>query len=1001
MAKEKASRVGLPGVLLAGGLLAQSCLTAADEGFSSQTEDGGALDDRGGARPLGAEAWGDASGIDSELSEGTTAAEPRQAAEPGEPAHEPIPAELEPSPSVCPAGAGATVLAGNHLIGEVHGFTPEAGWTVTLGEVHDGFLRERVLSDSASYEFTHIPEGCYYLAVKAPGAVPPATRLLEVAGGSAGGGEASVGVFRNLTMAERLDLEVAEPGAEPGHFEFHWRADDSRAGYQADWMPRPPRTLTGLGEPVSPVELSAADTLAFEYNVNLVTPAPGALQSHAPGAWTDELAHRLLLTMRSIPQPRREFGPQTLTASLWQVTDEPLPQDIQIEFDQALGHRVLISSRAFVHSAPREARLDGDRGSFFSQRLYRALLRFATQGGRDPLAVERVLSEKHGLTTHVPGAEGSASCSDYAALTHTGEDCSRFQEFAPEELLEVMSMLALMPRGLQSTPELQALVRRADGARHPLYPQAAAVAWCGRERGYVELMESAFTSDPAHVHRLMLHEYSHCLFSGLDEGLREDWASAGGWRKDEEGRYTLTSSTTEFVSAYAHDVDYSEDFAESLAYYVLNPTALLSRAPQKFEFLRDRIMSGVRYLTQLDESASFEVLNLWPDYAYPGKVSGVDIVVSGEPERDKGVEITISLEQGGGAGAASAGYVRAFSEDGTFVDTWLLPLEGDPSRLRGELTINKRAASGCWFASSLTTWDAAGNQRFEGREDFGWRLCVENPLADSEPPRYVDGSLTLSVQDETVVDAQGEARPLQMVVVEYEVVDDAQMNPSCVYASLDHVGAGVRSKEAWGSYDEATGLARIELLLTEHSASGTWRVPYISFCDAAGHGSQQYFGGPGEPAAAQIEVLTRDPDLEPPELARADGADEAGSFEALRVSALPTHPEAPNGETLVTLDYYARDDKSGLGVVSYRFLDPLGTSHFGYHEHGNTHSVFFEGDPTAWQHYQLTVLLPAGSAPGTWGVEQLVLCDKAGNCAEDSFTETLIFTPDEDSGSSL
>ena len=35
------------------------------------------------------------------------------------------------------------------------------------------------------------------------------------------------------------------------------------------------------------------------------------------------------------------------------------------------------------------------------------------------------------------------------------------------------------------------------------------------------------------------------------------------------------------------------------------------------------------------------------------------------------------------------------------------------------------------------------------------------------------------------------------------------------------------------------------------------------------------------------------------------------------------------------------DDKSGLGIVSYRLLDPQGTSHFEYHYHANFHSTIF------------------------------------------------------------
>ena len=59
-------------------------------------------------------------------------------------------------------------------------------------------------------------------------------------------------------------------------------------------------------------------------------------------------------------------------------------------------------------------------------------------------------------------------------------------------------------------------------------------------------------------------------------------------------------------------------------------------------------------------------------------------------------------------------------------------------------------------------------------------------------------------------------------------------------------------------------------------------------------------------------MATADPDLEAPEL----------DLDSISIVAEPTRPEAPNGETLVTIVYYARDDKSGVGVVRYSLRDP-------------------------------------------------------------------------------
>ena len=58
--------------------------------------------------------------------------------------------------------------------------------------------------------------------------------------------------------------------------------------------------------------------------------------------------------------------------------------------------------------------------------------------------------------------------------------------------------------------------------------------------------------------------------------------------------------------------------------------------------------------------------------------------------------------------------------------------------------------------------------------------------------------------------------------------------------------------------------------------------------------------------------------------------------------------------------YLARDDKSGVGSVSYRLLDPLGGSHFDHHYHDNFYTDFFKGDPTVWATYTISIILPKG-----------------------------------------
>ena len=118
----------------------------------------------------------------------------------------------------------------------------------------------------------------------------------------------------------------------------------------------------------------------------------------------------------------------------------------------------------------------------------------------------------------------------------------------------------------------------------------------------------------------------------------------------------------------------------------------------------------------------------------------------------------------------------------------------------------------------------------------------------------------------------------------------------------------------------------------------------------------------------QIELETNNPDLEPPELDIND----------IQISAEPTYPDAPNGETLVTTTFRVRDNISGYKIASVELRDPQGIKHQGYHYHAGRSRLFPEGDPTHWTTYTRTVLLPPGSAPGTWGLAEMTIRDRAG-----------------------
>ena len=204
----------------------------------------------------------------------------------------------------------------------------------------------------------------------------------------------------------------------------------------------------------------------------------------------------------------------------------------------------------------------------------------------------------------------------YSALTAstTGENSAQFQRFHAEEIVQIINMLEEMPSGLRSTPGLQYLVRRRDGYPHPLYPGAPAVAWT--DAGYIEFMDTAFLGGSAGpTHRLIIHEKAHFLWAHMfDAQLRDDWIELGGWfQTSDSPSGWWTTKQTEFVGAYAHNVNPNEDMAESIAYFVINPDKLRSRAIGEYEFIQDRIMQGNFYISTIREDLTFEVYNLFPD----------------------------------------------------------------------------------------------------------------------------------------------------------------------------------------------------------------------------------------------------------------------------------------------------------------------------------------------------------------------------------------------------
>ena len=763
-------------------------------------------------------------------------------------------------------------------------------------------------------------------------------------------------------------------------FVFHWEEDQSTAGYDYSSYVNKPLDVEFLDEEVTPADGSSANQLLHDYNITLV--------NDGANIWTHEHAYRLLRIMESIPQRKRNpYEIQSLPASRWFIVPGHLGDDIQISGTLNGTRTVRVAADAFVHAHPTLARIEGKRGVYYSQRLHHALVRFVTDNGRSVTAYEKIFKERYGVTTRIPS---------YEALTAntTDEPASRFQDFHAEEIVRIINMFEEMPAGMRAVPVLQYLVRRLDGTPNPWNPDAPAIAWVAD--GYIEFMDKAFLSSSVlHTHRLIVHEKAHFLWEHLlDEQLKEDWTELGGWYPDaNDPDGWSTTKQTEFVSAYAHQKNPNEDMAESIAYFIVNPDKLRSRSIAKYEFVRDRIMQGNIYISKIREDLTFEVYNLYPDYVFPGKIRRVDIEVAGASEEDKNVRIEIALHaQDNVLEGARHAYLRILSDVGTYKDLYLYPVgvpRGTPGTvLSGSFTLSKYAKAGYWSTEQIKITDQHGNQRLEGVNDYGWSLYVNNPLEDIAPPRYVANSISLTKSREI-----REGQEVQLIEATWGVNENSgKMDERwACYASMNDDNPDTYRFEEYGQYYPEESICRVTFIMPHYMPSSVYTLNFVLMRDRARNQAGVYFRYPGhglrqedsivDEDGPQIELVTDNPDTEPPEL----------DVENISIHAEPTKPDNPDGETLVTLQFRVRDNISGFTTASLYLRDPQGIDHQFYAYATDRSQLFPSGDPSQWADRTFTVLLPAGSAPGTWGLAEMTVRDRASNFKAYDFTEIIHF----------
>lgn len=853
------------------------------------------------------------------------------------------------------------------------------------------------------FQFSNLSNGKWALSIDAKGYLFPLSKVLEL---------------NNNTVENVVTLTKAPVDS---NFSYQWQDDSSYVGHaqQAYINDKVEINVLGVAEKV-PDDFNAINLL-YEY---------GFLLNNSISEWTSEDAFRLSTTIKKLNFRRFGENDSAFVRAVWKITNDFIDNDISFTTQGGVDF-ITISRQAFTYATPLVVTLDGIKGKFFSKRLYKALVYYYTDRGTQANIIDEIARTRFGFNFLVPSE---------TLRQLMGETESNFQEFTSEEKLTILSMFEEFPEGMHRQDQLKYMVRRINGQPHPKYTEAAAIAWVTNQN--IEWMEKAFRiQDVTDVQRLILHEKAHFLWEyTFDTTTKSDWTILGGWFQDPTSASGwTTSNTTEFVSAYAHAKNPNEDMAESIAYYITNPDALRSRSLKKFEFIRDRLMRGTRYISQIRPDLTFQVYNLYPDYIYPGKIIRTKVDVIGRADEDKRVIVEIELKQTDSlfSGAEQAS-TRLVSPIGTFIDLAMYPVNASKTILRGERIISKLSKSGYWIFPQIAIIDQARNVRLENNSTYGLKCFINNPLEDITPPLYVQGTMKIDTLSEKFIDYSGmpaskacgtcadSLQNMKAIRIKLDIIEKNTIAPyGRIYFNVNFPTIDSTDKNNLRPYskeiaaqsnngiinDVTDSLKKIDLLfpIRDFYPSGYYSIPYFFMQDHALNSRDVFLDKDTAnknmfllPPLQETQRAIRDsiyistpfPDYKAPVLDLND----------IQIKATPTNPLAPNGETFFEMWLWIKDESdfpgkaSGLKHGSYRLRDPQGLERTisMQKDLGNLYYSFYpDSSIYGFKRYYFNTVLPVGSPPGTWGVSSITLLDHALNTKSYSFTEIVRFDVDQ------
>jgi len=857
-------------------------------------------------------------------------------------------------------------IAGNSVFGSVTGGTTAI---VTLG--NDRWLQSVTTTDG-SYKFEDVPHDTYFLRAEASGySFGPAHSIIV-------DGATGISNDPEITLEAR---QVTSNG-----FRFHWNDEPlTRSGQEYNSSTVSTAALDAIMDSSDPSDISAANTLYVSYAITL---------NDDTAPWSTEHANRLLKTLSSVWDEM--WGPfPNKTPSTWHLTNVAVPDDILIETTPSGSLDITVSSPAFSYAEPIITNLDGVQGTFFSRRLYKAIARFATRNGSDAAAVQQILRERYKI-------ELAVGDPTWLTWKTTQEGPESFQEFSASERIWLLTSYAELPEGLTNGAgyDVVRVVRRKNSVPHPKFPSDPIVVWAGQYpwESYIEFMHDAFleprlrgriTDEPLRVFKSIIASRAFLIWKfQVSQTLQAAWIELGSWYYDPSSKKWNTTKPTEVGKSLITDSDPApgEDFANSIAEYLAAPEQLRYRSPERYEFIMQRIMHGYRYIRQLRPDLQFEVLNLHPDYSYPGKIKTIDIRVRGDYNADKTVSIDITLE---GTDLLKDGALYGFTtiknKDGSGqVQVTFSPVDPDPEtglslRFHANIIISKYAASGAWEPERITFVDGVQNMKIQNRDTFGWKLFIKNPATNPEAPTLVPGSTTLRL-GQAVIEGQ-----LTPTLIASAQIDHANtLDFACFYfrwllntrgdlgqCSMTLIGNTVQVEMPFSPYRPSDQIGITQLMLAGKTLLTT-NILYTSNPK------------PGDEAMPIVDWVSPDSDTAPPEVDLND----------IHISAVTIHPEAPDGQTAISVTMRARDDKAGLKWLTYCLKSPFDLYVCRSFDSNSARNIYYSGDPTAWVEKRDDWTMPKGSAPGTWGIASIGVEDLAGNYKWHNLTELIHFKVD-------